>query len=140
MADLPRTILAEKQNVEATLDALGQALARPEMSVVELTAIGAFLQSIYNGVENILKQALRSRGIEPPRSDAWHKDLLERSVEAGLVSVGLADELYDYMSFRHFFVHGYGIMLTESPLQDLASRLPEVWARFMTEVGTALGG
>ena len=104
MAELPRTILAEKQNVEATLRGLKEALARPDKSVVELTAIGAFLQNIYNGVENILKQSLRTRGIEPPRSDAWHKELLEHSVKAGLISDDMADELYSYMSFRHFFV------------------------------------
>jgi hypothetical protein len=41
------------------------------------------------------------------------------------------------MSFRHFFVHGYGVMLTEAPLQDLASRLPAIWATFMAEIDRA---
>ncbi|MCX6844278.1 MAG: hypothetical protein NTX53_18615 [candidate division WOR-3 bacterium] len=139
MAELPRAIRAERQNVETTLDILREALGRPQRSVVELTAIGGFLQNVYNGIENILKQALRQRGIQPPRSDAWHKELLEHSVKAGLIPSDLADELYDYMSFRHFFIHGYGIMLTEPPLQDLASRLPAVWARFITEIERALG-
>ena len=59
---------------------------------------------------------------------------MEHSVKAGLISDDMADELYSYMSFRHFFVHGYGIMLREAPLQDLTSRLPAVWTQFMTEV------
>jgi uncharacterized protein YutE (UPF0331/DUF86 family) len=132
-------MLAEKQNVETTLEALQQALARPDKTVIELTAIGGFLQSIYNGIENILKQALRSSGVEPTRSDSWHKELIERAVAAGLVTSSLADELYDFMSFRHFFVHGYGIMLTEPPLLDLAVRLPRVWAEFIAAIERRFG-
>jgi hypothetical protein len=93
MAELPRTILAEKQNVETTFGGLREALARRDKSVVELTAIGAFLQNIYNGIENILKQSLQARGIEPPRSDAWHKELLERSAKAGIITAETADQL-----------------------------------------------
>jgi uncharacterized protein YutE (UPF0331/DUF86 family) len=137
MANLPRTILAEEQNVETTFSGLKEALARRDKSIVELTAIGAFLQNIYNGIENILKQSLRARGIEPPRSDTWHKQLLELSAKAGIITTETADELYDYMSFRHFFVHGYGIMLTEEPLQNLASRLPAIWERFTSEIERA---
>jgi hypothetical protein len=30
-------------------------------------------------------------------------------------------------------------MLTEEPLQDLASRLPAIWERFMAEIERGLG-
>ena len=56
MGSLPKSILAEKENVETALDNLKQAVARPERSVIELSAMATFLHNIYNGMENILKQ------------------------------------------------------------------------------------
>ena len=43
------------------------------------------LQNIYNGMENTLKQALRVKGIDAPKSDTWHKDLLNLSVSTGFI-------------------------------------------------------
>jgi hypothetical protein len=60
-------------------------------------------------------------------------------VAPGLLTSSLADELYDFMSFRHFFVRGYGIMLTEPPLLDLAVRLPRVWAEFIAAIERRFG-
>lgn len=37
-------------------------------------------------------------------------------------------------TLRHFFVHGYGILLSEAPMQPLAQNLPEVWHRFESEL------
>ena len=134
MAELPDAILAEKENVETALVGLSEALARNSRSVVELTAIGWFLQSIYNGIENMLKQALAAGRVEIPRSDRWHQDLLKRSTSTGVISDALAQEFKDYLGFRHFIVHGYGFMLQEPPLTELASRLPGVWSRFLSEI------
>jgi hypothetical protein len=36
--------------------------------------------------------------------------------------------------FRHFFVHGYGIMLDEAQLMPLVEQLPDVWAQFKAEL------
>ena len=37
-------------------------------------------------------------------------------------------------AFRHFFVHGYGIMLDEEKLMPLAKELPGLWGNFEYEV------
>jgi len=134
MADIPKQILAEKENVEVALNNLKEAIERKEKSVVELAAIGTFLHNIYNGIENILKQVLKTKGVEIPKAETWHKDLLNRSVSSGIISEGLSDELYEYLTFRHFFVHGYGFMIEEAPLFDLAGRIPEIWLQFMASV------
>ncbi|ODS31904.1 MAG: hypothetical protein SCARUB_02984 [Candidatus Scalindua rubra] len=110
-------------------------MARKERSVIELAATGTFLQNIYNGMENILKQVLRVKDIDVPKSDTWHKDLLNLSVSTGIISERLSDKLYEYLTFRHFFVHAYGFMLDEVQLEDLASSIPEVWSQFMEEIG-----
>lgn len=68
MDKLPKQILAEKENVEIALSNLKYA------------AIGTFLHNVYNGIENILKQIINAKDVEIPRSDTWHKDLLNLSV------------------------------------------------------------
>ncbi len=139
MAQLRERVLAEKENVEMALANLSEAMARTDRSVVELTAAASFVHNVYNGIENILKQTLAARSIEMPKTGTWHQELLKRSVAEKVVSNELAQELKEYLGFRHFFVHGYGFMVTEEPLQDLAARLPAVWARFITEIERALG-
>lgn len=139
MAQLRERILAEKENVELALANLSQAMSRKDRSVIELTAAASFVHNVYNGIENILKQVLAARSIEVAKAGTWHQELLRRSVAEKVVSNELGEELKEYLSFRHFFVHGYGFMLNEEPLRDLASRLPAVWARFTVEIEHALG-
>ena len=136
MVDLPRKIAAEKENVERALDNLREALGRTERSIVELAAIATFLHNIYNGMENILKQVLRARGIEIPKSETSHKDLLNLASSNEILSAKLCDQLYEYLTFRHFFVHAYGFMLEEKHLADLASNIPEVWSQFLAAIGS----
>ena len=118
MVDLTRKIAAEKENVEKALDNLQDAMGRKEKSTIELAAIATFLHNIYNGIENILKQVLKAKGIEIPKSETSHKDLLELSVSIGIIPAKLSDQLYEYLTFIHFFVHSYGFMLEHTHLQD----------------------
>mgnify|MGYP001561735621 CR=1 FL=1 len=59
MGELSKEIYAERENVEKALENLKIVMVRPEKSVIELSAIATFLHNIYNGVENILKQAFK---------------------------------------------------------------------------------
>jgi len=133
MDNLSRQILAEKENVEMAMSNLKEALSREQKTVIELAAIGTFLHNIYSGIENILKQILKSKGIAIPKSDMWHKELLNLSVAQGILSEQLADSLYEYLTFRHFFIHAYGFMLDENQLSDLAYDIAGTWLRFLTE-------
>ena len=135
MDNLPKQLLAEKENVDMAMSNLKEALSRDERTVIELAAIGTFLHNIYNGVENILKQILKSKGITVPKSDTWHKEVLNLSVSQKILSEQLADSLYEYLTFRHFFVHAYGFMLDEDQLKDLANNISDIWARFLLETG-----
>lgn len=130
MIELTRKVEAEKENVERALDNLKETMERRERSVVELAAIATFLHNVYNGIENILKQVLKADGVEIPKSDTWHKDLLNLSVSSGIIPEKLSGELYEYLTFRHFFVHAYGFMLDEIRLEDLANNILNVWRQF----------
>ena len=134
MDNLKKRILAEKENVEIALNNLRFTMERKEKSVIELAAIGTFLHNIYNGIENILKQILIANNVEIPRSATWHKDMLNRAMSMQIISEKLSDKLYEYMTFRHFFVHAYGFMLDEERLEELANRIPEFWSQFLLEL------
>jgi len=134
MVDLNRKIAAEKENVEKALGNLKDATGRKKRSTVELAAIATFLHNIYNGIENILKQVLKAKGTEIPKSETSHKDLLDLSVSNGIIPEKLSDQLYEYLTFRHFFVHAYGFMLEETHLEDLANNIPDVWLQFLSAI------
>ena len=134
MVDITRQIAAEKENVEKALGNLRDAMGRREKSVVELAAIATFIHNIYNGIENILKQVLKAKGTEISKSDTWHKDLLNLSVSLGIIPEKLSDDLYEYLTFRHFFVHAYGFMLEEAHLENLANNITNVWLQFLSVI------
>jgi len=124
MDNLSKQILAEKENIEIALNSLDKAMERKERSVIELAAIGTFLHNIYNGIENILKRILKSKDIAISKSDTPHKDLLNLSVSLGIISEDLSEKLYEYLAFRHLFIHGYGFMLEENRLINLVNNIP----------------
>ena len=134
MDELTEQILAEKENVDIALHNLRTAMARTEKTVIELAAIATFLHNTYNGIENILKQILISKNIKIPKSDKWHKELLNKSLSSGIISEELSNKLYKYLTFRHFFVHAYGFMLDEKQLESLANDIPEIWQQFLKEI------
>ena len=134
MVDLARKIAAEIENVERALQNLNEAADRKVKSTVELAAMATFLHNIYNGIENILKQILKAQGTSIPKSEMWHKELLESSASTGIISEKLSDELFEYLTFRHFFVHAYGFMLEEAHLESLANEIPGVWAGFLLAI------
>ena len=121
-----------------SLPNLEAAMARPVKTVIELAAIGAFLHNIYNGIENILKQVLKLKNIQITKGENWHKELLTLSVSHGIITENMSDELYEYLTFRHYFVHAYGFMLEEAPLVALADNIPDVWSRLLSEIETSL--
>jgi uncharacterized protein YutE (UPF0331/DUF86 family) len=81
-----------------------------------------------------LKQVLKAKGSEIPKSETSHKDLLDLSVSNRIIQEELSNQLYEYLTFRHFFVHAYGFMLEETHLEDLANNIPDVWLQFLSAI------
>ena len=124
----------EKENIERSLSALEDALSKDEMTIIELSAIATFIHNTYSGMEMMLKRVLLSRDVPVPHTETSHKDLVQLSCEKGIVSEEMMTELDAYRAFRHFFVHGYGIMLEAEKLMPLAEGLPGLWSAFSAEV------
>jgi uncharacterized protein YutE (UPF0331/DUF86 family) len=138
MAELTPEILAEKENVEQALNNLSETMKRPKKSVIELAAAGTFLHNFYSGIENIMKQVLSVKGIKIEKSTNWHKDLLNKATEKRIISSELSEELYEYLTFRHFFVHSYGFKLEEKYLHELADKAQQIGERFFSEIKAAM--
>lgn len=134
MDEIFQEIKVEEEYILTTLKTLKEALERKEIGIIELTAVAAFIQNIYNGIENILKRVLKHKKISFDPSGSWHKDLLDIAVEHQIISSELSTRLDEYRAFRHFFVHGYGIMLEEAQLMPLAHHLPALWKDFELEL------
>lgn len=134
MDELLQEIAAEKEHISETLRALQKALERKEKTIIELAAVATFLQNTYNGMENILKRILKFKEVAIPRSKTYHKDLLDLSVDNKIISFELSKKFDEYRAFRHFSVHGYGIMLDRERLIPLAKNLSSVWKKFESEL------
>lgn len=113
MANLLQEIYIEEEHITRTLLALQEAKNRQPRTVIELSAMATFLHNAYNGMENLLKRALRHLNIPLPHSASSHKDLLDLAVEQDIITQTLSEELDAYRGFRHFFVHGMVLCWTK---------------------------
>ena len=122
MGRLHDEFLIEKEHIKITLRSLKLTLKRDEITIIELAAIATFLQNTYNGIENILKRVLKYKKIHFRKSSTYHKDILNLSVNNNIITTEISKELNEYLAFRHFFIHGYGVMLDEDKLLPIAKK------------------
>lgn len=66
MADLRERVEVELEMIARTVRELPEASRCPFLTALELAGVAALLHNFYNGVENVLKQALRSRAVASP--------------------------------------------------------------------------
>ena len=115
--------IAEFENIEMVLRELSGVVeqGKSEYGSADLAAIATFLHNSYNGIENVLKRILTYEAATVIDTPTWHKDLLRMARERGIIEDDLQAKLGQYLSFRHFFIHGYsfGLRWTEmKPLVD----------------------
>jgi hypothetical protein len=90
-------------------------LSRPP-DHIESMALGAMLHAFYNGIENIFKRITLHCGKGSPRSQAWHRQLLNSMAKTdqtrpAVISETLLNVLKNYLNFRHFFRQAYGFQI-----------------------------
>ena len=138
MASTKQKVLAEMENITKVLIEVEKEKGRPDKELVVLVGIGAYLQNIYTGMENILKQILMHRKIPIPNTPTWHKDLLNLAVGHEIITKETSDKVGKYLFFRHFFAHAYGFLLDEAKLEPLVNDLPDTYSGFKREIDCCL--
>lgn len=108
-------------------------------------ALGGLLHSFYCGVENVLRAVAEQLDGAVPKTPSWHSDLLESmaspsSTRGGVLSRSLADELNDYLGFRHVYRSHYGFELEWERMEPLAGNLQRTLNDFDQEIRAFLAG
>jgi hypothetical protein len=103
-----------------------------------LSGFGVYLFNFYNGIENILKRVLEYKGIKIKEGPFWHKELLKECVNENIIDEKLRISLLDYLSFRHYFVHGYAFTLEIDRLQNLIKNISSVYQEFKKNIESSI--
>lgn len=134
MADLREKIEAEFENIQRVLSELPPSHKCPNLSILELAGVAALLHSFYNGLENILKQILLSKGSDLPTGQSWHRDLIDLAISQKLISEKVAEDVKQYLAFRHFFSHAYALDLYATQIEPLVQNASEIFNQFQADV------
>jgi len=109
----------------------------PELRDVE--SGGTFMQSFYNGIENIVLMIFKEIGEDITNSGQWHTDLLNNAFEStekrkAIFNNEYKDQLNDYKSFRHIFRHRYGYEIEWNDIKSLIGSVKELWTKIKNDI------
>lgn len=139
---LKKDVVYEIGQIEKVLECvqnLSRTITSPDVNVDIKTAMAGYLMNFYNGIENICKRIARDYYKIEIGGESWHKDLLALISEGtknrpSIITKETADELYDYLAFRHFFIHGYSFMLSWENLGLLVNNINNVWKEVKSQI------
>jgi hypothetical protein len=72
-------------------------------------------------------------GVILQKDENWHKNLLMKSRENGIISDPQFEGLLELLLFRHMHMHGYGFLLDETRLRKLAAPVPDLCKGFLKD-------
>jgi hypothetical protein len=127
-------ISAEGQNIARTIELLDGLLKRTDLSRYEIIALGKLLQDIYTGIERILRAILEQKGVSIKKTENWHKELLLAGKEQSLLTQEQFEGFRALLVFRHMEIHGYGFMLDEQRLRQLAGPVSSLCRNFLKQI------
>lgn len=138
MANAREKIEAEIENIERVLADLPSPDSLKQLSSLELAGVAALIHNFYNGVENVFKQLLISKGLSIPQGPSWHIDLIEICLANQIISQTTSEMLKEYLSFRHFFSHAYSFDVDEERIAPLLEKIKDVHKVFIKDISKAL--
>jgi len=123
----------ERKNIEKAVIMIEHLTEKTDLSKYEVIALGTLLQNIYTGIEGILRYQLQNTGLRLQKDENWHKNLLMKSRESSIISNAQFEALLELLLFRHMHMHGYGFMLDETRLRELAAPVPDLCKDFLKD-------
>ena len=126
--------------IEAELEQISQAITKlprcplSGLSELELSGVGGILQSIYNGLENILKQLFLEHGKAVPDDPQWHQEILRRAVLYSFISEQTLHRLVPYLTFRHLYRNAYVLDLRPDMMQVLLDDIDTMFNEFKKDI------
>lgn len=127
-------ICAEGKNISKAAEMIQNLLEKEKLTNYEVIALGKLLQDVYTGIERILRTLLENRGVKTKKAEGWHKELLLAAKQRSLVSPAQFEAFRRLLLFRHLQIHGYGYMLEESRLCELAGPVPGLCQDFLQRI------
>ena len=127
-------LIDERKNIGKSVAMIEDLLAKTELSKYEVIALGTLLQNVYNGIEGIFRYQLQEAGLKLQKDENWHKDLLIKSNEKGFISDSQLEGFLELLLFRPMHIHGYGFMLEEKRLRELATPVPSLCQSFLSSL------
>ena len=127
-------IRAERDNILRTIDMIEELTAKEDLSTYETIALGKLLQDVYTGIERILRSKLEQQDLKIPKTESWHKEVLLTAKKKSIISQNQFEALRKLLVFRHMQIHGYGYMLDEHRLRELAGPVPGVCRDFLSDI------
>lgn len=127
-------ISSESGNILRSAEMIEDLLSKEYLSQYEAIALGKLLQDVYTGLERILRTILDSRGIKTRKTESWHKELLVAAKKESMISPTQFEAFRNLLLFRHMQIHGYGFMLDENRLRELAKPVPGICKDFLASL------
>lgn len=124
LADLERIV----SEIEAARNDIGSSIPTHR----DKAALGSFLHSFYNGIENVLKRLAEEIDHSVPVGEEWHRALLRRmgreveGLRPAVLRSQTVEGLESYLGFRHFFRHSYTFDIAWEKLKPLVENVDAV--------------
>lgn len=132
----------ELSNSERLDQELNQLLSgiSGEPTFIFVRATGSILHDFYCGAEKIFQRIALEVDGELPKGEDWHTELLKRmtiaipTLREAVITKDLAEELDEFLRFRHLFRNIYGFELRWARCKELAERLPVVLQKLTSQL------
>jgi hypothetical protein len=105
-----------------------------------IDSVALNLHSFYSGLERLFELIARHIDRDVPRSDTWHRDLLEQmardipEIRPAVLSRETANAADEFRRFRHLVRNVYAIDLAPAKMTALMEALPRVWPKLRDEL------
>ncbi|SFH06731.1 hypothetical protein SAMN05660649_03717 [Desulfotomaculum arcticum] len=118
-------------NLEKLVEELKTITRMRELKVnsMRVRACASILHDFYSGIEKIFINVAREIDQTVPKSEGWHRELLEQMTldipvkRPAVIGPELAMQIQQYLSFRHRFRNLYGYELEWGKMEGLTSNM-----------------